>query len=211
MPSQPLHFVPLPTDLSEAAGTTISLYSGAGGLDLGFAAAGYKPVWANDIDPTAVATYNRVFNGGHACSGDIREQDVPGAGAADLVIGGPPCQGFSVAGKMNPDDPRSRHVWDFMDVVERVSPRAYCMENVKALAENRRWQMLHRALIEKGEQLGYRVTALVLNASHYGVPQARGRMFLIGVKDGARVDVPPTTAASPPTVRDVLALLPRYG
>jgi DNA (cytosine-5)-methyltransferase 1 len=206
-----LHFVPLPTEVRKAVGTTISLYSGAGGLDIGFAAAGFQPVWANDIDPVAVATYNRVFDGEHAHAGDIHGQDVPGRGAADLVIGGPPCQGFSVAGKMDPDDPRSRHVWDFMSVVERVQPRAYCMENVKALAENRRWRMLHRALIEKGEQLGYRVTPLVLNASHYGVPQARGRMFLIGVKGGPAVEVSPTTAASPPTVRDVLALLPRYG
>jgi DNA (cytosine-5)-methyltransferase 1 len=126
------------------------------------------------------------------------------------VIGGPPCQGFSVAGKMNPDDPRSRHVWDFMTVVEHVQPRAYCMENVKAVAENRRWQTLHRALIKKGEQLGYHVTPLVLNASHHGVPQARGRMFLIGISDGAVVDVPETTAAAPPTLRDVLGLLPRY-
>src|SRR5207245_1991695 len=150
-----------------------SLYTGAGGLDLGFAAAGFKPIWANDIDRSAVATYNGVFEGHAARPGDIRDQDVPGKGAADLVIGGPPCQGFSVAGKMNPNDPRSRHVWDFMGVVERVQPRAYCMENVKALARNRRWTMLYRALIERGEELGYAVTALVLNASHYGVPQAR--------------------------------------
>jgi DNA (cytosine-5)-methyltransferase 1 len=211
LPANPLQFGPLPSSEAEYVGTTISLYSGAGGLDLGFAAAGYTPIWANDIDPMAVATYNRVFDGDHARAGDIREQDIPARGAADLVIGGPPCQGFSVAGKMNPDDPRSRHVWDFMDVVERVQPRAYCMENVKALAKNRRWQMLHRALIEKGEQLGYRVTPLVLNASHYGVPQARERMFLIGIRDDVTVDVPATTAAVPPTVRQVLALLPRYG
>ena len=61
--------------------------------------------------------------------------------------------------------------------------------------------MLHHALIERGEGLGYRVTLLVLNASHYGVPQARERMFLIGVSGSAAVDVPATTAASPPTVR----------
>jgi DNA (cytosine-5)-methyltransferase 1 len=206
-----LHFVPLPETHDVAVGTTVSLYSGAGGLDLGFAAAGLTPVWANDIDPVAVATYNGVFAGHAARAGDIREQDIPGRSAADLVIGGPPCQGFSVAGKMNPDDPRSRHVWDFMSVVERVEPRAYCMENVKALAENRRWAALHRALIERGEDLGYRVTALVLNASHYGVPQARERMFLIGMRNGASVDIPPTTMLDPPTVRDVLALLPAYG
>jgi DNA (cytosine-5)-methyltransferase 1 len=206
-----IEIVPLPDDVEDVIGTTVSLYSGAGGLDLGFAAAGFMPTWANDIDPAAVATYNRLFDGHAACVGDIRGKGIPGLGAADLVIGGPPCQGFSVAGKMDPDDPRSRHVWDFMSVVERVEPRAYCMENVKALAENRRWRPLHNALIEKGEQLGYCVTPLVLNASHYGVPQARERMFLIGMRDGGIVDVPATTVGSPPTVRDALSLLPRYG
>jgi DNA (cytosine-5)-methyltransferase 1 len=209
--ASPIQFVPLPHEHTDFVGDAISLYTGAGGLDLGFAAAGFKPIWANDIDPIAVATYNGAFEGHAARTGDIRDQEVPGKGAADLVIGGPPCQGFSVAGKMNPDDPRSRHVFDFMDVVERVEPRAYCMENVKALAENRRWKMLHRRLIERGEELGYRVTSLVLNASHYGSPQARERMFLIGLKNGDSVDVPATSASSPPTVRDALKLLPRYG
>jgi DNA (cytosine-5)-methyltransferase 1 len=207
----PIQFVPLPRDLGRPIGTAISLYCGAGGLDLGFAAAGFEPIWANDIDPIAVATYNSIFDGHSALDGDIREQALPGEGAADLVIGGPPCQGFSVAGKMNPDDPRSRHVWDFMRVVERVQPRAYCMENVKALAENRRWKLLHRALIERGEELGYQVTPLVLNSSHYGVPQARERMFLIGSRNGATAEVPATTAVAPPTVRDALALLPAHG
>src|SRR5262245_59083055 len=112
MAGEPVHFVPLPSEADDAVGTAVSLYSGAGGLDLGFAAAGYRPTWANDIDPLAVATYNGVFESHAAEPGDIRDQAIPGLGFADLVIGGPPCQGFSVAGKMNPDDPRSRHVWD---------------------------------------------------------------------------------------------------
>lgn len=209
-----VEFPPLPCDVTEVAGTTVSLYSGAGGLDIGFAAAGFQPIWANDIDPLAVATYNKLFDRDHAHAGDIREQDVPGEGAADLVVGGPPCQGFSVAGKMDPDDPRSRHVWDFLSVVQRVKPRAWCMENVKALAENRRWSGLLKSLIAAGEEIGdgYEVSLLVLNASHYGVPQARERMFLIGMGNGAVIDdPPPTTKSAPPTVGEVLAMLPRYG
>jgi len=206
-----IELVPLPSSGQPSAGTVVSLYSGAGGLDLGFAAAGFETIWANDIDPIAVETYNRTFAGHAARVGDIRDQEQPDRGAADLVIGGPPCQGFSVAGKMNPEDPRSRHVWDFMEAVERIQPRAYCMENVKALASNSRWQMLYHALIARGEELGYTVTRLLLNASHYGVPQARERMFLIGTRDGAIVNVRPRSAKAPPTVRDALALLPRYG
>src|SRR3954453_22862972 len=99
MPAErsPVRILPLPSAEAEESGTLVSLYSGAGGLDLGFAAAGFRPVWANDIDPLAVATYNKVFDGDHATSGDIAEgaklrDDVPREGAADLVIGGPPCQ-----------------------------------------------------------------------------------------------------------------------
>jgi DNA (cytosine-5)-methyltransferase 1 len=215
----PVEFVQLPSELDESAGTTVSLFSGAGGLDLGFAAAGFRPIWANDIDPVAVETYKGVFGHGHATTGDLASggslrPDVPEEGAADLVIGGPPCQGFSVAGKMDPRDPRSKHVWNFLSVVERVKPRAWCMENVKALAENRRWSGLLTSLIAEGAELGdgYEVSLLVLNASHYGVPQARERMFLIGMANGERIQKPPpTTDDAPPTVRDVLSVLPGYG
>src|SRR5262249_34671232 len=134
--------------------TFVSLYSGCGGLDLGFARAGMRPVWANDIAQSAVDTYNRIpkvedpdwadavrrFQGHSAIAGDIREvgRDLE-AGVADLCVGGPPCQGFSVAGHMDPDDPRSRHVFDFLEVVDRIRPKAFVMENVAALARNRRW------------------------------------------------------------------------
>jgi DNA (cytosine-5)-methyltransferase 1 len=206
-----INLVSLPPEGGKSVGTVVSLYSGAGGLDLGFSAAGFESIWANDIDPVAVATYNGNLSNHAARAGDIRDLALPSAGAADLVIGGPPCQGFSVAGKMDPNDPRSRHVWEFMSAVERIRPRAYCMENVKALAVNRRWRMLYHRLIERGEELGYRVTALVLNASDFGVPQARERMFLLGMSNGAAVEVLPTSASNPPTVRDALALLPDYG
>jgi DNA (cytosine-5)-methyltransferase 1 len=102
-------------------------------------------------------------------------------------------------------------VWDFLSVVERVEPEAFVMENVKALAENRRWTMLLHGLVERGEELGYQVSLLVLNASHYGVPQARERMFLIGMANGAEVSEPPRTNGPAPTVRDVLDVLPNYG
>jgi DNA (cytosine-5)-methyltransferase 1 len=190
--------------------TFLSAYSGAGGLDHGFMRAGFEPAWANDIDPCAVATYTR--NLGHECTvGDIKALEVPGEGSADLVIGGPPCQGFSVAGHMDPDDPRSQHVWYFLAVVNRVQPRGFVMENVKSLAVNRRFTPLLAALRDAAEALGYRTTLLLLNASHFGVPQARERMFLVGLRDGGVVSPTPVTADSPPTVGDVLRALPPYG
>lgn len=191
--------------------TFVSLYSGAGGMDLGFAEAGFTPVWANDIDPFAVQTYNGIFTGHRAHAGDVLKQDLPDEGAARVVIGGPPCQGFSVAGRMNPDDPRSRHVWEFLEVVKRVKPEAFVMENVKALAVNRRWSELLIRLREAAAVAGYSTELHLLNASHFGVPQARERMFLVGTRAGTPLDLTPPTRFNPPTLRSVLKTLPRYG
>lgn len=190
--------------------TAISLYSGAGGLDLGFVEAGFEVLWANDADPYAVQTYNANV-GEHAVCGDVLGVLMPDV-SPDVVIGGPPCQGFSVIGRMRSDDPRSRHVFNFFEIVEQLRPRAFVMENVKALGLNPRWEPLRRELRERAEGLGYETTLMVLNASHYGVPQARERMFLVGVPGGPALDVPkPTTADRPPTVREALGLLPRFG
>ena len=201
-----------------------SVYSGAGGLDIGFIEAGFAPVFSIDVDPSAVDTYEaslkRLWDRfpqlgvrKHEClCGDIDDHmtDLE-AVSADVVIGGPPCQGFSVAGRMDPFDPRSRHVWRFLDAVAAVGPRCFAMENVKALAVNRRWTSLLDALRYKAEGLGYATHVIVLNASHYGVPQARERMFLIGVPLGTAFKLPaPTTAKNPPSLRDALATLPGW-
>jgi DNA (cytosine-5)-methyltransferase 1 len=198
-----------------APGTFVSLYSGAGGLDLGFFKAGFVPVWANDVDEDAVETYNGTFQQlgvSHAAvAGDIQDQTLPERHSADLVVGGPPCQGFSVAGKMDPSDPRSRHVWEFLSVVERIDPQAFVMENVMGLALNKRWEHLRCSLIAKAEELGYETTLLTLSAADFGVPQNRRRMFLIGIKGGGSVEPTPVTADARPTVREALTTLPHYG
>lgn len=189
---------------------TLSLYSGAGGLDLGFQQAGFELLWAIDSDPLAIATYRDNV---HECAvvGDVLAVEPPDGIAPDIVIGGPPCQGFSVIGRMLPEDPRSQHVGHFLDVVERLQPRAFVMENVKALAVGRRWAPLREQLLRRARGLGYEVRLLVLNAADYDVPQARERMFLIGL-DGAEPELPrPTSAGRPPTVREALQRLPRVG
>lgn len=190
--------------------TAISLYSGAGGLDLGFSQAGIEAIWSIDSDRDAVATYNRNLSPVAVC-GDVLAVSPPADLEVDVVIGGPPCQGFSVIGNMNPDDPRSRHVNHFLDVVERHRPRAFVMENVKALAVNPRWQHVRDGLLKRGEDLGYSTRLFVLNAQNFGVPQSRERMFLVGVEGEVPLAPEPTTADSPPTVRSALAQLPRYG
>ena len=191
----------------------ISLYSGAGGMDLGFVRAGFVPTWANEIDPLAAKTYDEFFDGHSATCGDLLGQlwQLDGV-SADLVIGGPPCQGFSVAGRMDPSDPRSLHVRHFLQVVEKVRPRAFVMENVKALAVNDRWEETRNWLRARADELGYDTRLYLLNASHFDVPQARERMFLVGLATGLRhVAPPPVTVQSPPTVRSILATLPAVG
>jgi DNA (cytosine-5)-methyltransferase 1 len=207
--------------------TFASLYSGCGGLDLGFARAGMRPVWANDIDAHAVETYNKIskvtdpqwkdaaelFEGHAAISGDVRaaaRELTPGM--ADVVVGGPPCQAFSVAGRMDPADPRARHVFDFLGAVARVQPRAFVMENVAALARNQRWAAII-ARLAKAAGENYDTRLVVLNACHWGVPQARERMFLIGLPKGhGEVTLPgPPARDAPPSVGDVLRGLPPAG
>lgn len=192
-------------------GTFASLYSGAGGLDLGFAAAGFSPIWANDADSFAVETYNKLLPDHVATEGPIEDQDLPSRGSADLVIGGPPCQGFSVAGRMDPDDPRSRHVMVFLDVVDRLRPRAFVMENVKALAVSGRWASVMSALRDHADELGYMTQLILLNAAHFGVPQSRERMFLIGRVEGSQIQPERTTRDRAIPVRSALASLPAWG
>lgn len=191
----------------------VSLYSGAGGLDRGFVDAGFVPLWANDFDPDAVETYRENI-GSHIHSGEVDEildLDSLKALRPNVVIGGPPCQGFSVAGHMRPDDPRSKHVSRFMDIVGELSPDAFVMENVAALALNRRWESLLDRLKRKARRRGFRVRTFVLDASHYEVPQARLRMFLVGVRGTMPIKPEPVTDHVLPTVGTVLAELPAFG
>ena len=162
---------------------TISLFSGAGGMDIGAIRAGANIVWANDIKQDACESY-RANIGSHIHMGDISTyiNRLSTLSDMDLVIGGPPCQGFSVAGKMNENDDRNKLIWSYADVIEATNPKAFVMENVKALATLSRWQQVRDKLLFRLRSLGYSVNFIVLNASDYDVPQARERVFFIGFK-----------------------------
>lgn len=205
------------------APTVVSVFSGAGGLDLGFTQAGFASIYATDIDVDSMATYAawkteevskrpELYEGGHTIEvADIKDLKALPA-KADVVIGGPPCQGFSVAGRMDPSDPRSQRVWDFFRVVDKVQPRAFVMENVPALAENTRWTNIKVGMMAAAHSMGYATSLHILDASHYGVPQARRRMFFIGIKADEAVAAPkPTTEKMPPPAWLALDSLPPWG
>jgi DNA (cytosine-5)-methyltransferase 1 len=159
-----------------------SLYSGAGGMDLGFEQAGVQVSGGCEIDGKARETWARNFKG-HLPSGgadDVAETDI-GRGV-DILFGGPPCQGYSVAGKMDPDDPRSAQVFTFMRAVQRWQPAAFVMENVEALGLLSVWSAVRDRLSKIAAAAGFETATVVLDASRLGVPQARKRMFMLGFR-----------------------------
>lgn len=170
----------------------VSLFSGGGGLDLGFERAGFDVSVCVDIDPVSCATlrYNRP-SWNVECS-DIRDFDASPYRGVDVVAGGPPCQGFSSAGKGNPLDPRNFLWREYMRVVEQVNPRAVVFENVSALTHKRNGDHLSGLMKSLGAR-GYDFAYGVLNAADYGVPQARRRLIVIGVRDAFATLPMPTT------------------
>ncbi|MHB8781187.1 MAG: DNA cytosine methyltransferase [Candidatus Geothermincolia bacterium] len=159
----------------------IDLFSGAGGLTLGFTRLSgnrFEPVWANDICPHAAATYNANF-GTHCFVGDIerfledREHPIP---AADLVIGGPPCQGFSLLNKQRRGDSRKRLWRSFLEVVRRSGASAFVMENVPHILGTEE----HRQIEQEALSLGFSLSSTILCAADFGVSQKRFRAFIIG-------------------------------
>lgn len=164
--------------------TGISLFTGAGGMDIGFQNAGVDIIFANEIMDEAAATYEANHNAGIMIKDDIYNiiDSLHQFEGASFVFGGPPCQGFSVAGKMDPDDDRSKLIFTFLDAVELIKPKAFVMENVKALGTLEKWKPVRMKYFDRVEKLGYNCAAFVLNATDYGVSQKRERVFFIGAR-----------------------------
>lgn len=164
---------------------TISLFSGAGGMDVGAINAGFDVVLASELDTHACSTYRKNHPNTILIEGDVNENidKIIRLRNIDIVIGGPPCQGFSVAGKMNPCDPRSKLIFTYCDVVEKINPKAFVMENVKALGSLGKFEGVRKEFFRRMKSAGYQVTMNILNAKDFEVPQSRERVFFIGVKN----------------------------
>lgn len=162
----------------------VSLFSGAGGMDVGFEKAGVTIVFANELKKEAAETYRANHKTDVMINDDIRHvmNQLADLSGIDLVFGGPPCQGFSVAGKMDPDDERNKLIFTFLDAVALIKPAIFIMENVKALGSLEKWEAIRKKYLKRSEKMGYHCIPIILNASDYGVSQKRERVFFIGIK-----------------------------
>lgn len=148
-------------------------------MDLGFIKAGFTIVWANDFSKEAVQTYKNNI-GEHIVHGDIREISIADIPEADIVIGGFPCQGFSVANsKRSTSDERNFLYKEMLRVIKDKNPKMFVAENVKGLLSLEGGKVFEM-IKSDFQSLGYHVEAKLLNAAEYGVPQARERLFIIG-------------------------------
>lgn len=161
----------------------IDLFCGAGGMSLGFSKRfdnPFEPVWANDYNKYAAYTYNQNF-GDHCEYGDIvtileNQSDI--IPHADVVIGGPPCQGFSLLNKERNGDPRKQMWRPFLDVVELAKAQVFVMENVPQLLKSYEFQLIK----QEAARMGFQIDEQILRAADYGVAQKRYRAFIIGCK-----------------------------
>jgi len=175
----------------------VSLFSGCGGLDLGFLQTGkYDIVWANDILKDACETYRKNI-GDHIVCGDINGIDKTKIPKADIMIGGPPCQSFSLVGKRDPNDERSNLVWSYLEVLQHVQPNFFILENVTGIlsAKNADGSKVLDDLTKAFNEVGYKTNTFKLNAADYGVPQRRKRVFIVGNKLGLDIKEPIATHA----------------
>lgn len=159
----------------------VSLFSGAGGLDLGFTQAGHQVVWANDLFEDAVSTY-RMNLGGHIVLQNIYDIPSESIPDADIVIGGFPCQGFSVANTgRHEDDERNKLYLEMIRVIRDKNPHYFVAENVKGILSIGKGQVFQNILGDF-RSLGYDVQYRLMNAADYGVPQKRFRVIIVGVR-----------------------------
>lgn len=160
----------------------VSLFSGAGGLDLGFIQAGHRILWANDVFHDAVLTYRENI-GNHIIEEDIHHIPSEAIPDCDIVIGGFPCQGFSIANTgRRADDERNGLYLQLLRVIEDKQPIFFLAENVKGILSLEHGDVF-RNILADFDNLNYQVQYKVLNAADYGVPQRRERVFIIGVRN----------------------------
>lgn len=171
----------------------ISLFSGCGGLDLGFERAGFSIPVANEFDPTIFETFKVNHPKTHLIEGDIRlitKQHIAPfiSGEIDGIIGGPPCQSWSEAGSLRGiEDERGQLFYDYIRILNDFRPKFFLAENVSGMLANRHNEAVQN-ILRLFEETGYDVTLTLVNAKDYGVAEERKRVFYIGFRKDLNID-----------------------
>ncbi len=209
------HLAPRAAD----APTVLSTFAGAGGSSLGYSMAGFREVLAVEWDDNAVQTFKANFPGVPVYHGDIAKLSVDEClsmaglkpGELDVFDGSPPCQGFSTAGKRVMDDPRNQLFREYVRLLRGLRPKVFVMENVSGMVKGK-MRLIFVDILRELKASGYRVSARLLNAMYFGVPQSRQRMIFIGVRDDLGIEPTHPGAISGPVVFGAASRgLPDYG
>lgn len=194
------------------APTVISTFAGAGGSSLGYSMAGFRELLAVEWDNNAVETFQLNFPGVPVYHGDIAKLSVDeclsmagiASGELDVFDGSPPCQGFSTAGKRQIDDPRNQLFREYVRLLRGLRPKVFVMENVSGMVKGK-MRLVFVEILKELKASGYQVSAKLLNAMWFNVPQSRARMIFIGVRDDLGIDPShPKGEGRPVTAGDAL-------
>lgn len=188
--------------------TVVSLFSGAGGLDLGFENAGFKTIWANDFDADACETH-RSWSSAEVVCGDIKQLDLASIPQSDVILGGFPCQGFSLSGPRKIDDSRNSLYKHFVKLVKQNQPLLFVGENVKGLLTMGDGAIIE-AIVNEFADCGYDLYYQLVNAKNYGVPQDRERIIITGFRKDLNINdfALPTSSGETRTLSEALTQLP---
>ena len=194
------------------APTVISTFAGGGGSLTGYMMAGYRDLLAVEWDDNAVATLRANYPELDIYHGDIAKITVEDVlqrtglkpGDLDILDGSPPCQGFSTAGKRIIDDPRNQLFREYVRLLRGLRPKVFVMENVSGMVKGK-MKLVFVEILKELKASGYQVSAKLLNAMYFHVPQSRERMIFIGVRDDLGIEpTHPRAESKPGTVREAL-------
>lgn len=191
----------------------MDLFSGAGGFSCGLEMVdGFSTEVATDFDPKVLFTFQKNFPNSKCICGNICERNIKDKIISlskernvNMIIGGPPCQGFSLKGKnLGIKDPRNFLFMEYVDIVKKINPKIFIIENVKNLINSENGFFI-KQIYEEFEKLGYTLNHGILNAYDFGVPQTRERTIIIGTNFGARISLPNEYVERKTTVRDAIS------
>ena len=195
----------------------IDLFAGCGGLSKGFMDAGFDIIVGVDNDQAALNTFAKNHNGAVAMQADLSKQEtfdeikrIAGNREIDVVIAGPPCQGFSLTGPRNFDDERNKLYLAVIEIVKQYKPKAFIIENVPGMATLYEGQIKDE-ILRRFRSMGYNIDCKILCAADYGVPQKRKRLIFMGIRDDIGIPVFPEPEFTPEkyrTCRDAVSDLP---